>query len=66
MVACVPKSSLLLDAELSEGESRCDFDNELAAGFEVEETLADVRLFSLSEAFIFEVVEDEAAEAGEG
>jgi hypothetical protein len=64
VVACAPKSSLLLDAALSEGESRRDFDSELAAAFEVEETLADVHLFSPLEACMPEVIEDEAAEAG--
>jgi hypothetical protein len=66
MVTCAPKSSLLLDAALSEGESRRDFNNELAAAFEVEETLVDARLFPPSEACMPEVVEDKAAEAGGG
>ncbi len=57
MVACAPKSSLHLDATLSEGESRRDFGNELAAAFEVEETLADARLFPPLEACMPEVVE---------
>ena len=63
MVACVPKSSLLLDAALSEGESRRDFDDELAAAFKVEETLADARLFPPSKACMPEVVDNNAAEA---
>ena len=63
MVACAPKSSLLLDAALSVGESRRVFDNELAAAFEEVETLADARLFPPSEACMPEVVDDETAEA---
>ena len=63
-VACAPKSSLLLDAALSEGETRRDFDDELAAAFEVEETLADARLFPPSEARMPDVEGDEEAAAG--
>ena len=64
MVACAPKSSLLLDTTLSEGESRRDFDDELAAAFEVEETLADARLFPPLEACMPEDVDDKGVEAG--
>ena len=64
MVACAPKSSLRLDAALSEGESRRDFKDELAAAFKVEETLADARLIPPSEACMPEVVGDKAVEAG--
>ena len=63
-VACAPKSSLLLDAALSEGENRRDFDDKLAAAFEVEETLADARLFPPSEARMPDVEGDEEAAAG--
>ena len=45
MVICAPKSSLLLDAVLSVDESRHDFDDELAAAFKDEFTLADTRVF---------------------
>jgi len=50
MVACTPKSSLLLDATLSVGESCRVFDDKLAAAFEEKETLVDARLFPPSEA----------------
>ncbi len=63
MVACAPKSSLLLDAALSVGESRRVFDNELAAAFEEEETLANAHLFPPSEACMPGVVGDKTAEA---
>ena len=64
MVACAPKSSLLLDAALSVGENRRVFDNKLAAAFEEEESLADAHLFPPSEAYMPGVVDDETAEAG--
>ena len=64
VVACAPKSSLLLDAALSEGENRHDFDDKLAAAFKVEETLADARLFPPLEAHMPDVEGDEAAVAG--
>ena len=64
MVACAPKSSLLLDAALSEGENRRDFDDKLAAALEVEETLAGVYLFPPLEACMPDVEGDEAAGAG--
>ena len=64
VVACAPKSSLLLDATLSEGKNCCDFDDKLAAAFEVEEMLADARLFPPSEAPMPDVEGDEAAAAG--
>ena len=64
VVPCAPKSSLLLDAALPEGENRCDFDDELAAAIKVEEMLADARLFSPSEARMPDVEGDEAAAAG--
>ena len=64
MVACAPKSSRLLDTTLSEGENHHDFDDELAAAFEEEETLADARLFPPSEACMAGVTGDKTAEAG--
>ena len=63
-VACAPKSSLLLDTALSEGENCREFDDELAAAFEAEETLADARLFPPSEARMPDVEGDEEAAAG--
>ena len=63
-VACAPKSSRLLDAALSESENRCDFDDKLAAAFEVEETFANARLFPPSEAHMPDVDSDEEAAAG--
>ena len=64
VVACAPKSSLRLVAALSEGENRRDFDDKLAAAFEVEETLADARLFPPSEAHMPDVKGDKEAAAG--
>ena len=49
---------------LSEGDSRRDFDDELAAAFEVEETLADARLFPPSNACMPEAIDNEVVEAG--
>jgi hypothetical protein len=62
VVAFAPKSSLLLDAALSVGNSRRVFDDELAAAFVEEEMLADARLFPPSETCMPKVSEDEAAE----